>query len=143
MLTRLKADRIDTGREILRNHEGKIRLPTKVVDVILMEMNGTVMLGRLPPTHLGPVPMHPSHAARGKVNDLTLQTLGADILGPCGRDPLGKIPACKDRRFVRLGGTVKGRRFDLSVEMAGRKSVDLASTNADGGDLPKVVVGLG
>ena len=52
MLARLQAHCVDTGWQVFGNREREIVLPAEVVDVVLVEMDRAVMLGRVAPALL-------------------------------------------------------------------------------------------
>ncbi len=58
------------------NREGEIRLPARIGDVVVVEMDGAVLHRRVAPVHLAAVPVVPGHGARRQVYGGTVEAIG-------------------------------------------------------------------
>ncbi len=68
MLTLSDADGVDSRRKVVGNHEREIGLPAEVVDVVLVEVDGGIVLGGVAPAHLAAVPGRAGHRPRRQVD---------------------------------------------------------------------------
>src|SRR5436190_9305426 len=100
--------------QVRRDLDPHRRLPAGVVKVVMMEMDGSVMLGPERPAMFGAVPVMTRHGTGRQVHEVAVMLAGADIECPGGRDVDGEIPA---------GDTSEGGRIDFAVEVLAYRSV--------------------
>ena len=122
---------VDAAPEVGGHLEGEVRLPAAVVEVVVVEVDGGVVLRRVAPAHLLASPARALHSPRGDVHQLSMQTVRPHVHDALARGLAGEIPgrhrACGrsgGRQRVHLGPvervTQEERRLDLPVEVGGR-----------------------
>jgi hypothetical protein len=96
---------IDSALHVRGHGEGKVASPSRIVEVVVVEMDRAVVFELSPPALLlaGPVPA--LHGAGGQVGHVAVQTEGAGVERPRGRDLArevkGQQEAVADRRRHR------------------------------------------
>src|SRR6266545_6643921 len=88
--------RIGPALEIIRYREFDGSLPARIIEIIAVEMDGTIMFGLPRPAMLltGPVPA--LHAAGRQMRDPAVMLRGAGIDGSRRADVPGEIPSGND-----------------------------------------------
>ena len=133
-LARAQAGRIHPAREAVRHFEFEIALPATVVDVVVVEVDRSVVVRGLPPVRALSRPRVPGHRARRQVDAATVLARGSDVDDSGAGDLTAKVPGREQRcepcafRLVgaeALDGLVvqrpagKAGPLDLSIEVRG------------------------
>src|SRR4029077_8193249 len=102
-----------------------------IVEIVVMEMDGAIITGSVPPAHLAPAPASADDGARRQIDEPAMARLWPDIGDLLRLDAEGKIPAGE-----KLGAELVHRRqralkdFDEGAEK--RRVLDLAGEMAKG-----------
>ena len=83
---------IDPACHGFRHGEGKVGLPSGIVKVIIVEMDGAILVGRMSPTMFVARPIVTPHATCRHVYNLAMQPIGRHVHHACSADVLGEIP---------------------------------------------------
>src|SRR5215469_12251007 len=79
MLTTPNAGGIYATSHIRWHSKAEIRFPVAVVDVVIVKVNSSVLVRRVPPTHFFSGPARAGHRSGGKINQFTVQAVGPSI----------------------------------------------------------------
>ncbi len=123
---------IDAAAQALGHAEREVGQPAAVVDVVVVEMDGAILLRRQSPVHLCAVPVPALHGAGRQVDDLAVVPAGREIADARGRRVLREVP---DRGDVREAERL-GRIADTA---GGGRGIDGAGEQPHGVDLAVVV----
>ena len=128
-VARLEPHGVDAAPEPLRHRVGEVRRPAAVVQVVVVEVDGAVLLRRVAPAHLAPRPVGPHHGARREVHQLAVEPVRSHVDRAGARRVPGEVPerdqvaarrAARLRELRRLERSVVDRRaLDLPVVVAG------------------------
>src|SRR5690606_3392664 len=116
---------------------GQARRPARVVQIILVEVDGTVFLRALAPIEMRSAPSNAPNGTLGRIEQAAMQAMRPDVLHSPGFHADGEVPARVDlagRRArglssaMRDSGEVRAamqdqRPFDTAVEMVADPSV--------------------
>src|SRR6266536_2051690 len=91
--------RVGATREIVRHSPRKIRLPTAIAQVVVVEMNGTIVVLSMAPALLTPAPPRADHGARRQVHQFAVAGMRADVEYRLAVDPQRKIPTGEQFRY--------------------------------------------
>ena len=107
-------DAVDAASHVLGNREAEIVGPAAIVQVVVVEMDGGVLMRRCLPVALLAGPRRALHGAGRQVHQPAVQPVRPAILDLHGGHAAGEVP----RRHAR-----DARRLDLAVEAALRRTV--------------------
>ena len=110
--------RVHAARQVGRRLEGEADLPRGVKEVVVVEVDGPVLLARLPVVHLRGVPQAPRHRARRQVHGAAVQPAPRGVAHPIGLDVRREVP--RRHRVVRA----RAGRGRLDLGRAQRPRVD-------------------
>ncbi len=113
----LQAKRVGAGAQIL-GHSPLVRgRPTAVVDVVLVEMDGRVFLGRVPPGHFAACPFRAGDRAGRHVDELAVQPVRPDVDNAGRRNLLREVPAGDQPwHLLTIGGSGDLIRGENAIE---------------------------
>ncbi len=122
-------ERIGAALQAGRNRPSEARLPAAIVEIVVVEMDGAIITGSVPPAHLAPAPASADDGARRQIDEPAMARPWPDIGDLLRVDAEGKIPAGEElgAELVHRGqrarkgldkGAEKRRVLDLSGEMA-------------------------
>ena len=100
---------VDAAPHVLRDGEAEIVGPAAIVQVVVVEMDGGVMMRRGLPVALRAGPRRALHGPRRQVDQLSVQAVGAGVLDLHRIAAAGEVPG---------GDAGDRRRLDLAVEAA-------------------------
>ena len=100
----LESNAVDPGPQIFGDCKGEISLPFEIVDIIFVKMNGSVVLWRMAPAHLGTVPIGTRHSPCRVINQRSMELVNACVNDTRTRNFVTEIPARKNWCVCGLGG---------------------------------------
>ena len=121
-----EAHDVDAARQVLRHREVEVGGPARVVEVVLVEVDGRVLARGVAPAHLAPRPARAGDRAGGQVHQPPAEAVGADVDDvepvdapgevPAGDEPVGRQQGVEHHRLGRGGRDREQQRIlDLAV----------------------------
>jgi hypothetical protein len=96
-VVRLQVRRVDAARQIVGHRELEVRLPARIVEVVVVEEDGAVLLRYAAMIHLASRPVPARHRASGGVHQARVEPVPRAVTHPCVADVETEIPACDQR----------------------------------------------
>ncbi len=91
----------------------EVRIPTTIVEVILVEMDRPVMGGCFAIALLRTVPSFPPHGPGRKIDELSVQVMRSEVDDAIGADLAAEVPGRHNSGGEPRGNFRLGQRFDL------------------------------
>jgi hypothetical protein len=125
----LEAERVHAAARVGRDGQGEAGPPAGVVEVVVVEVDGPVLLRRPAPVHLAAVPVVACDGALGRVHGAAVPVIGRAIGHAVGGNVGGEIPEADrvlggDPCAPRSGGRHELRRRQRAARE--RRGVELA-----------------
>ncbi len=118
--TGLDMKRVDAGGKAVRHVPCERRLPTAVVEIVVMEMDGAILLGRVLPVHHRSGPARTGHGAGGQVDDLAMKPVRTGVDDARGLDLPREVPRGDETPGTRSVDALEPRRLELAVVVVAR-----------------------
>ena len=115
---RAQLDGVDPARERGRQRQAHRRGPARVVEVVVVEVHGPVLLGRDGEVRRGADPSRAGHGSRGTVDQTGVAGARSAVGRAVAGDAVAEIPARgAAQRLPRRARREDLRRFELAVEV--------------------------
>ena len=86
---------VDAAPQAVGNGEREVDVPAGIVEVVVMEMDRAVLLGRVPPAHFLAGPVVARHRARRQIDDDAIETIAGHVRNSDRGDVAREVP-CRD-----------------------------------------------
>ena len=125
----LEAKGIDAASRLRGHGQGQARAPPRVVEVVVVEVDGAVLPRRPAPVHLAAVPVVAGDGALRRVHRPAMELVGRAVGDAVGGDLGGEVPETDRLPITRDPGPV-----DLAVEMPHRPEPAVLDRSAGGAE---------
>ena len=98
-----QAHRIDAAAQVCRDLVGEVGFPCRIVEVVVVKVDGAVLFGCVAPVLLAAAPVEALDRAGRQVDHPTMKAVGAGVDGHDITDVAGEVPGGDHRRIALVG----------------------------------------